>query len=119
MDLDEFDADSQSFASADTDRRDAAPGTTCAQGIEQGDDDSGAASPKRMSEGNRTAVHVYFFGRQFELVLEGERDYGEGFIDLPEVHVGHVPPAPLERSASGGNRRGREPQGLVSVCAEG
>src|SRR5438445_4984166 len=49
-----------------------------------------------MAESDRAAVHIQFFGIELELPRDGDRGYGESFIELDEINILTPIPASLD-----------------------
>src|SRR2546425_11844396 len=55
--------------------------------VEQSDENARAGSADGMADGDGAAIHVDFFGIEFELARDGDGGHGEGFVELEEVNV--------------------------------
>src|SRR5213596_2858812 len=77
-----FNCQRDGVPSAEAQRRDPALRIAPAHFIKERHQDARAACADRMSQGNRSAVHIYFFGIQFELFHDGDGLNGERFVQL-------------------------------------
>ena len=81
----------------------------CFQCIEQRREDARARGADRMAQRHGSPVHVHLLGVQPELVINCQRDRGEGFVDFEKIDVGNRQPGQLQHPFDRFNRRDGEP----------
>ena len=59
------------------------------QGMDQRHHDAGTAGADRVAERTGAAVDVDLVAGHAHLAHEGHGHHGEGFVDLPEIDIGH------------------------------
>src|SRR5207302_3961670 len=108
--LETFDGEGDGVASAKAKWSDAAFEVAAFQFIEQGNEDARAARANGMTERDRAAVDVYFFGIEFELTRDGDGGDGKGFVQLDQINIFVAVPACLrEELFDGLNGRHHHP----------
>src|SRR6266436_642015 len=88
-----FDGEGHGVASAEAEGGDAALQVAALQFVEQRDEDARAARADGMAERYRAAIHIHFFGIEFELSRHGNRCDGERFVELDQINIFVAVPA--------------------------
>src|SRR6266568_5794172 len=90
-----FDGEGDGVSAAEAEGGDAALEVAALQLIEQRDEDARAARADGMAERHAAAVHVDFFGIEFELACDGDRGHSKCFVQFYEIYVLVAVPAGL------------------------
>src|SRR5271169_6260811 len=108
-----FDGDGYCIAAAEAEGCDAALQIAALQFVEQGDEDARAGCTNRVSEGDRAAIYVYFFGVELQHAGYGNGRDREGFVQFIEVYVlVAVPASFLQEFFHGVDRSHHHPFGF-------
>ena len=72
---------------AETQRRDTPPAAAVPQSVQERGENSRTACANRMSEGDRTPIHIRFRGIEAQLFGDRARLDGKSFVELDEVDI--------------------------------
>src|SRR5438105_3972369 len=82
-----LDGEGDGVSAAEAEGSDAALEVAALQFVEQRDEDARAACADGMAERDRAAIHVNFFGIQFELARNGNRGDSESFVQFEKIDI--------------------------------
>src|SRR6185295_14962254 len=101
-----------SLATPDTCASQTVPASAPAQRVQQMQGDSRAAGAERMTDGDRSTIHVGALAVQPQLLLDRQILGGKRLVYFNEIHIVEFQSRPLQRLAGGGSRTDPHDAGL-------